>query len=112
MEWYKRIKQRREELGLSQEELARAAGYKDRSTIAKIENGTNDVTQTKIAELSKALKISPVDLMGWGEDHSANEPKISMNLDLKTMEYIEKIKKLSAEQQKLLDIFIKGLNDQ
>ena len=36
MELYKRIKARREELGMSQEELATKLGYKSRSTINKI----------------------------------------------------------------------------
>ena len=37
MELYKRIKARREKLGMSQEELATKLGYKSRSTINKIE---------------------------------------------------------------------------
>ena len=41
MELYKRIKARREELGMSQEELATKLGYKSRSTINKIEMGKN-----------------------------------------------------------------------
>lgn len=40
-----RIKQRREYLGLSQEELARRLGYTSRSTVNKIEKGINDITQ-------------------------------------------------------------------
>ena len=47
MELYKRIKARREELGMSQEELATKLGYKSRSTINKIEMGKNDITQSK-----------------------------------------------------------------
>ena len=40
-----RIRLRREELRMSQEELATRLGYKSRSTIAKIESGENDLTQ-------------------------------------------------------------------
>ena len=40
----KRIRSKREELGITQEELAKMLGYKNKSTIAKIENGTNDIT--------------------------------------------------------------------
>ena len=40
-----KIKFRREELQMSQEELANRLGYKSRSTIAKIESGENDLTQ-------------------------------------------------------------------
>ena len=49
------IKKRRFELGMSQQELADALGYKTRSTIAKIESGENDVTQKKLQHFAEAL---------------------------------------------------------
>ncbi|NYB73413.1 helix-turn-helix transcriptional regulator [Sedimentibacter hydroxybenzoicus DSM 7310] len=64
----KRIKQRREELNLSQDELARKLGYKSRSSINKIESGDNDVPQSKIEAFAKALEMSPSELMGWSEE--------------------------------------------
>ena len=67
MELYKRIRLRREELGMSQSELARRLGYKDRSTIAKIEAGINDITQTKIEAFAKALNTTASELMGWDD---------------------------------------------
>lgn len=60
-----RIKKRREELGLSQDELARMIGYTSRSTINKIESGKIDIAQSKIEKFSIALNIPPVILMGW-----------------------------------------------
>lgn len=59
-----RIKQRRLALGMSQDELAKKAGYTDRSTIAKIETGVNDITVNKFVEIAHALNISPVELLG------------------------------------------------
>lgn len=53
-----RIRARREELQLSQEELAMRLGYKSRSTIAKIESGENDLTQSKIVAFAEALSTS------------------------------------------------------
>lgn len=67
MELYKRIRSRREELGMSQSELAHRLGYKDRSTIAKIEAGINDITQTKIEAFAKALNTTASELMGWDD---------------------------------------------
>lgn len=58
------IKQRRLELGISQEELAKRVGYTDRSTIAKIETGVNDITVNKFVEIAHALSISPIELLG------------------------------------------------
>lgn len=68
MELYQRIKKRREELGLSQEELAKKMGYKSRSSINKIEMGENDIPQSKIIHFARALNTSPAYLMGWTEE--------------------------------------------
>lgn len=64
LELYKNIKHRREALGMSQETLAKKVGYTDRSSIAKIEAGKVDLSQTKIMEIAKALQISAGELMG------------------------------------------------
>ena len=53
-----RIRLRREELRISQEELATRLGYKSRSTIAKIESGENDLTQSKIVAFAEALNTT------------------------------------------------------
>lgn len=61
----KRIKQKREELKITQEELAAKLGYKSKTTIAKIENGTNDIVQSKVVEFARALNTTVAFLMGW-----------------------------------------------
>lgn len=58
------IRQLREELGLSQDELAKRLGYRSRSTIAKIESGSNDIPQSKIAAFATALETTPARLLG------------------------------------------------
>lgn len=68
MELYKRIKDRREFLDISQAELAEAMGYTSRSTIAKIESGKNDLAQSKIPQMAEALRTTPAYLMGWTDD--------------------------------------------
>ena len=50
-----RVKRRRMELGMTQEELAKRMGYKSKSTINKIEKGINDVSQSKMLELAAIL---------------------------------------------------------
>ena len=72
MTLYDRIRTRREQLNMSQEELAKKLGYKSRSTIAKIESGENDITQSKIVAFAKALGVKPGYLMGWEEVPSAH----------------------------------------
>ena len=63
-----RIKERRKDLNLSQAELAEKLGYADRSTIAKIEKGVNDIAQSRIAAFAKGLHTTPAYLMGWTDD--------------------------------------------
>ena len=60
-----RIKARREELGMSQEELAHAIGYKSRSSINKIELDGQGLPQKKVVAIARALKTTPSYLMGW-----------------------------------------------
>jgi len=62
-----RIKKRRLELGLSQDELAKKLGYKSRSSINKIEMGVNDIPQSKIEAFAFVLDTTPMKLMGWEE---------------------------------------------
>lgn len=61
----KNIMERRKALGMTQEELAKKMGYKSKSTINKIENGTNDIPQSKIAKFAGVLETTPAYLMGW-----------------------------------------------
>ena len=72
------ILNRRKELGLTQEELAKRMGYKSKSTINKIEMGINDIPQGKIAKFAEVLLTTPGHLMGWDEeDNSPEEPKLT-----------------------------------
>lgn len=76
---YDRIKSRRTELGLTVEELAHKMGYKDKSSISKIERGKADIPQSKIAAFAQALETTPAYLMGWEEQPSpaaSKEPTI------------------------------------
>lgn len=62
-----KIRIRREEAGLSQDDLARKLGYKSRSTIAKLESGVNDLTQSKLKAFADALNTTVADLLDWDE---------------------------------------------
>ena len=62
---YRNIKIRRNELKLTQSELAKKLGYADKSMIAKIEKGKVDLQQSKIVAIAKALETTPAKLMGW-----------------------------------------------
>ena len=62
----KKIKQKRDELNLTQEELAAKVNL-SRSTVALIESGKRGVTRDKIESFARALNMPPAELMGWTE---------------------------------------------
>ena len=62
-----RIRQRRMDLGMSQEELAELVGYTGRSAIARIESGRNKVSISKIPTFAKALHTTEAYLLGVEE---------------------------------------------
>lgn len=54
-----KLKYYRELAQISQDELAKACGYKSRSSINKIELGSNDMPRKKVALAAHCLGISP-----------------------------------------------------
>lgn len=80
LDLYRNIKKRRNELGLTQSELAKRMGYADKSMIAKIENGKVDLQQSKIVAFAKALNTTPGDLMGWKDNTSSPAPRTRIPL--------------------------------
>lgn len=100
-----KVKKRREELGLSQEELAFKMGYKSRTSINKIEKG-RAISQKIIYRLSEVLEVTPAYLMGW-EDGATQEPKKD-SLDEKQKDEIRRLfDRMSPDQQDafLLDAY-------
>lgn len=76
---YDRIRKRREELGMSQQELADKLGYKSRSAINKIEQGLRDINQSKVVAFANALHTTPAYLVGWNEQYHTltnNDPSL------------------------------------
>ena len=65
LDLYRNIKKARQDLGLTQTELAMRTGYADKSMIAKIESGKVDLPQSKIELFAAALNTTPRHLMGW-----------------------------------------------
>lgn len=69
----KRIKDLRQEKGLTLEQVADVVGV-GKSTVRKWETGMiANMRRDKIADLAKALGTTPAYLMGWEEDDSKKE---------------------------------------
>lgn len=83
-----KIKERREYLNLSQEDLANKLGYKSRSSINKIEMGLSDIPFSKIKDFAKALETTPAHLMGWTEE----EERINLLNKREKLQYDELMK--------------------
>lgn len=64
---YINIRKRRQELGVSQRELARRCGYKDNTTIAKMEKGLVDLPLGRLKQIAAALDTTVFDLMGFND---------------------------------------------
>lgn len=67
-----RIRNKRLELGISQEELASRMGLKSKSTICKIERGEDNLTAESVKNYSKALGVT-VDYLYGNEDSNGNK---------------------------------------
>ena len=63
-----RIKSRRIELGMTQDELAKLVGLRNKSSISLLENGQGDPSQTMIQKYADALDCDPLWLMGIPQD--------------------------------------------
>ena len=63
-----RIRARRLQLRITQEELALKTGYTDRSTINKIEKSSRGLSQDKITIFARALNTSEAYLLGLVDD--------------------------------------------
>lgn len=61
----RRIKQAREALGMTQAELARRMGYSARSTINRIENGSQAFPMKKLDKFAQVLDVMPASLAGF-----------------------------------------------
>ena len=65
---YENIQKYRNLRGMSQEQLAELVGYKDRTSIAKIEAGNVDLSNSKIRKFAEALSVSEIELLGLLND--------------------------------------------
>lgn len=95
-----RIMERRQQLGLTQEDLAFRMGYKTKSAINKIELGINDVSQSKVVKFAEALHTSIAYLMGWEEEEKKTTEDDGLSQEM--VELISRIKALPEDKVQLL----------
>lgn len=107
-----RIKQKREELGWTQEELATRMGYKSKSTINKIEMCINDVSQSKVVKFAEVLDTSVAHLMGWDQkeidavaEMQKDKNEYSDRLENKFKAFMEEFGELELTKEEMQEVF-------
>lgn len=85
---------------MTQDDLAKKAGYTSRSTIAKLESGDRNLSQPQIKALADALKTTPSYIMGWEDSEYSS----------KAEELLAVYQSLSQEDQKLVDNLLLSLS--
>ena len=100
------IKNRRIELRMSQEELARKMGYtseNSRATIGKIEAGKQELTVSKLKLLAKVLDVDVTILVTL--DHAPSTGEVAYNIILKNSDNLDvsALKRLITYYEMLLE---------
>lgn len=88
------LKRLREKNNLSQDDLARMMGFKDRSAITRIEKGNNSVSYENIIKFSKIFNESP--LVFFKSDNEQEEDPYS--------EYLPYIKNMAERDPEKLRV--------
>lgn len=118
MKLYENIRKRREELRMTQGDLAAKTGYADKTMISKIEKGVIDLPQSKIYLFAQALNTTPRALMGWTSEntqpHSTRIPvlgRVAAGIPIDAIEDVldwEEITPSMAMTGKFFGLKIKG----
>lgn len=117
MEVGERIRQRREQLGMTQDELARLVGYTSRSSVAKIEANANGMVQSKLIAFAKALKTTPSYLLGCDAIDEEKEKKndilsdiiLQATVDNELLELIQLLSQVPLEQREAVKSILSAL---
>lgn len=99
-----RVKQLREQKGMTQQELATRLGYRSKSSVAHIENG-RDIPRSMVVSLADILDTTPAYLMGW-EEQKNNAPDNIRDV------VVSKIDELSDQQLDRLLGYLEALSEE
>ena len=106
---YENIRIYRKQANLTQDELARLAGYTDRSSIAKIEKGLVDLSQTKIKQFADIFGVTPSTLMGYEEKENdlLAEIVVRLRTDPAFFDAVSSLYKMDSDKLENLSAFLK-----
>lgn len=94
-----RIREIRVSLEISQTELAKRAGYSDKTRISKIENSGNEISMKQVKRIAKALNVDSAFLMGWKQPEDTDQAK-----EIRSA-YLTNTFKLSDDEVELIEAY-------
>lgn len=107
-----RIKARRQELKMTQRDLAARMGYTDHTTITRIESGKTDPPQSRVAQFAKVLDVSPGYLMGWDQEpEELADVAARVLLDQDLLQMVEQYLQLSEADQYAVRLVVASMSD-
>ena len=101
----KRLRSRREELHITQAELAEKIGY-SKSFVSKVESGEHEMPQSKVLLAATALRTTKEYLMGWVLD-----PNVQIQLDINERTLINCYRSMNSDGKSVLLKTAQGLAD-
>ena len=96
-----RIKELREQQGMTQDELAIRVGYRHKTSVNKIETGERKLMQDKILAFADALGVSPYVIMGWDEED--NTPMSLTDLEI---DHMKKYRAIDTRGRDMVDVLL------
>lgn len=106
-----RIKARRQELKMTQRELAARMGYTDHTTITRIEAGKSDPPQSRVAQFAKVLGVTPGHLMGWDQEpEELADVAARVLLDPDLLKMVEQYLQLSEQDQYAVRLMVSSMS--
>ena len=97
------LRNRRKELGLTQEEIGKRIGC-GKSTINRYENGEINVPYDRILAAAKALETTPAYLMGWSDESSQQDASVAMSAQARRIATLYDL--ADERDRKVIDIML------
>lgn len=107
-----RIKKRREELNMTQEDLAKKCGYKEKTSISHIENSGDEPTMKTIKRVAAGLNCSAASLMGWTpitgpiESEPEYAPRQHQDITARQRFLLQQYEKADERTQAAIDVML------
>lgn len=107
-----RIKEKRLELGWSQEDLAKKMGYKDKTSVSKMESSGDNISLKKLSRVSEALNVDVAELLGIYEQEDIPN-RIKKHLETAKQYQIKELllNSLTSFELDIIDAYRDASND-